>query len=439
MKYNCITLFLLYFFISSSMHLFAKNKNEEKDQKKFEVSGFIELENYFFLTNKGNNSVIPKIEAHSKLDLFFGDNPFDRDRGFYAKAILHGYIYPPLKDLGKDYENRLSVQELYISGFYKFFDFQTGLQIIKWGTANIINPTSYFNAFDLTEILLKEEEELYIGVPAFSMNFNISDYSIKFVLVPVHTPPKLPASDGPWELKFNDVSGFDVEYREKKSGLDPGLKNLGYGGRFSGKTHYIDFSLSSYYGPDRDILLLPKFDIANAKFWVVPQYKLITSLGFDFAIPIYSVSIKFECTYTFDKSAIVDAEKQGGMPRFEKIGYFYMVGTVEWIYDENFKIIAEYLKGVYVKDNERYLDPFFSDLIGFNIEKKLFSGSFSMQLNLLFNTRDLDILIIPVLNYNFQNGLEIEISSAVFEGESDSFFGSYTHKDIISAKIKYSF
>jgi len=45
---------------------------------------------------------------------------------------------------------------------------RVGNQIYGWGTADVFNPTSYFNPYDMRETFFKDDDELKLGVPSIS-------------------------------------------------------------------------------------------------------------------------------------------------------------------------------------------------------------------------------------------------------------------------------
>ncbi|MBF0117806.1 MAG: hypothetical protein HQK79_03165 [Desulfobacterales bacterium] len=386
--------------------------------KELSISGYLEWENFI------NNSTIIKTEGHPKVTLKYGDD------SLYIKSVAHGYLYPENQTSFKEYYNdRVEVQELFISSLFKDLELQVGKKIIKWGTADTINPTSYFNPFDLTEILLKEDDELYIGVPAISGTYIYGDYSFQAVITPVHTPSKLPKQGSPWEFKF-EKQLIPVEFNDKGKELDSSFKNSGIGIRFSRSLKGADFSLSAYTGPDRDIILIPSLNIN--KIEITPIYEKIASFGADIAFPIGDVTLQFEGTYTPNKKVVANY-------LIEKTGYFFAAFGGTWLFNDKTTIIFEYLKGIYTSDRSKYLNPFFSDLLSGSFERKFLDDYLIIEIKGLINTRDRSLLMLPKLTWDFQNGLKAEAVFGIFDGDPDTLFGGYDDKDILNLRIRYHF
>ncbi|MBF0224130.1 MAG: hypothetical protein HQK76_01630 [Desulfobacterales bacterium] len=428
------------------------DKSDDFYKKKWTISGYLESENYFAAIKDKESSIenekniLKKVEAHSKMDISYGDNVA------YAKAVIHGYVYPENREENENYyKNSCIVQELYISALFPTFDIQLGKQIIRWGTANSINPTSYFNPLNLTEALLKDADEIYIGVFSISSTLLIKDYSLKLVFVPVHSPARLPSPNSLWELRWPNQSipgtgmAFPIEYEPYNEPLDREIKNSGIGARFSGTAMGFDFSISSYHGPDKDLTLLPEayidfFNPNNSKIILVPQYKVISAIGGDIAFSIGDFTLQVETSYIFDKPAIQNTANMQSMEiEIEKVGYLYCETGINWRISDDFNIIIEYVKGIYTSDEDKYMKPFFSELAILSAERKFLDSRFALGIQGMYNTSDRDFQVVPKIGWDFQNGFIMELSGAVFYGEKDTFFGIYDERSIVILRAKYHF
>ncbi len=442
-----------------------ENSSDETSSDNFSLSGFAGTADYYGMTknyrNEDNKTFrVEKAEAYLKVN-----GSYEFNEIYSIRSVIFGHacssISPELRDYYKD-KNFMNLQEFYFSAMFDNVDFQAGNQLIKWGTANTINPTSYFNPFDLTEILLKETDELYIGVPALTVNIMMNDYFLKFVYLPVHTPTRLPERAGPWALRMpeKDIAGFTIPVETADIAFKPyfnydrhSADDYSIGTKLGASLNGLDISLSGYYGYDRDIVLLPVVKTPPLyplewKIELSPYYSRITAIGFDFAFPVSDVTLYGEGTYTFNKSAVTDAAAlYETETRIERTGYAYGVLGFNWFYDENFKIIVEYLKGAYVetkalefnRKDKRYIDPFFSDLLSGSIEKTVYDGSLTLGVKAMYNTLKHDAMIIPKAGLKLYDNFLIEAGVTLFSGKKDTLFGSYRERDVINFKAGYYF
>lgn len=135
----------------------------------------------------------------------------------------------------------LNLKEAYID-IYEFLipalDVRMGKQIVVWGTADRINPTSSFCPADLSDLFDWGEK---LGVIAFLLNFYVGDIIITGVYTPVFTPTLLPQN-------FEQMAGTSL-----------GSNTLELPGQVLGESQQValrvnlpistfDISTSYYYG-----------------------------------------------------------------------------------------------------------------------------------------------------------------------------------------------
>ena len=434
-----------------------QDAGQEPEKSRLSIGGYVESINYYgingaYRNEDGEQFTISKFEAHAKIDA-----SYDFDKA-YIKTVtyLHAATAatPVLRSYFED-TDIINIQELYLAVQLANINIRAGNQVIKWGTAYNINPTSYFNPFDLCEYLLREADELYVGIPAVSASVDWGDMALKLVYTPVHTPTRLPERGGPWAMRFPNVLIGDgkISLPVETAPIDNSYftydrsnsDDYSVGAKLSATMHGFDASVSVYHGYDRDIVLFPKLitDSMNhlaSKIELTPYYSKVTSLGVDFAAPVRDVTLYGEASYTFDKPAVAYTTKTGDLaPEIHQTGFLYYVLGFNWLYDQDFRITAEYLQGVYIGSNDNYQDPFFSDFLSGTIEKKLFDGSLILELKGIYNTRKHDAVLMPRIGWKFLDNLVAEIGVTIFSGDADTLFGSYDGRDVANLKIRYLF
>lgn len=437
--------------LGSDFDLFGSDTENQKQRHYVSINGYIESENYLTVENRfQENEDVDKSEAHIKLNVSANIGPLS------FNSTIHSYGYPDEGAVTKEgYDEKMIITEGYISYTGEHIDIKAGRQMIKWGTADSVNPTSYFNPIDLSEMLLKGADEIFIGVYALQGTLLWGNSSLKMVVTPSHTKPILPEENAPWHLGWTPVpvdltNLMDMEIslpvtRRKKSESLKGSKNIGTGFRFASNLTGMDYSFSMYHGPDRDVILKPEryIDIQNPDTSTVimkPVYDSITSAGGDFALSSGNITWQMEASYTFDKPAVPDPFKQEITDEgIKKTGFLlYAVGGT-LITDSDYTIIFEYIDSFYTKEEEKFIAPFFQNIISLNTMKTICSGSLNLNLMLLYDPAEHGALILPEIGWDFQNGACITLAAAIFEGNKSSLFGSYDDKDLISLSFKYHF
>lgn len=419
----------------------------------FRFGGYLESENfimpgtglkkyqYRYLSGtivriRRNEELINKIEAHGSLDIRAGTDTI------HARAVLHGYAYPR-KNGTSHLDSRIVPRELYIRWLTTHLNLTVGRQVIRWGTADMLNPTAHFAPPDLSELVFKDDDELYQGVYALSATLIAGDFSLQLVTVPIATPTVLPDARGPWALQFrNAYHVIPVQFLPRQPALPATGGNISWGGRFTGTAGPVDFSLSAFRGVDRDVLFQPTVDpqVPIPTAYVVPKYRRLTSFGFDIAAAAGDFTIQAEAAYSFDKHAV---EKPSGVGLLRAVirptHYINAAAGVNWLIDgEDFNITLEFNKSVYIEGESRFIEPYLSDIFVCRVEKKFLRGALITRAQGLATLRG-DFLLMPAIGYDFLNGLVIEAEGGIFGGPLDTLLGSYRSRDIIRLRVKYQF
>ncbi|UCB46747.1 MAG: hypothetical protein JSV25_04830, partial [Spirochaetota bacterium] len=173
----------------------------------------------------------------------------------YGADQYHLYANPELKvsaltvvsDLSGLQDNEqiapysLHLKEAYVDIYdflLPFLDVRIGKQIIVWGTADKINPTSNICPSDLSDLFKWGEKQ---GIEALLMNFYIGELIVTGVYTPVFTPALLPQN-------FQQMAGVSLG----NNTLEVPAPLLGetqqVGVRVNWPLFTFDISVSYYYG-----------------------------------------------------------------------------------------------------------------------------------------------------------------------------------------------
>jgi len=136
-----------------------------------------------------------------------------------ASDNAHAYVNMKMYTVGaSQFDWKLS--EAYIDYYKDKFDLRTGIQIISWGTAWMINPTNNINPYDHSEqeAFIPEER---LGVPALRIKYYpITNLTLTGVLIPYFVPAletseaelpekKLKNSEHAFKLTAQSIMGCD--------------------------------------------------------------------------------------------------------------------------------------------------------------------------------------------------------------------------------------
>ena len=179
-------LFILLFIFSSIFSMHA-------EEKKLKITGYARNYTGSIVGDKNENertsqySMVQntlnlKLE-HSRDDLAIKINP---------------YIYQyPSQDI------EFNIREAYIQKNFETVDITLGKQQIVWGKADGVFITDVVSPKDLSEFLLRDFEEIRMGVTSLKIDWAlpetfIEEHNLSIVLIPIFTGNIMPKKDSIW-------------------------------------------------------------------------------------------------------------------------------------------------------------------------------------------------------------------------------------------------
>jgi hypothetical protein len=296
-----------------------------------EIKDFIEIDNMVnTYTKQDLPDAFKKNELRNNLKLKYGTE------NFYFKTAMNAYVTPNIVNgqaneqyvyrnsffidrnltvLDKSY--RMDFQELYLNIGSDKNKVRVGNQIYGWGTSDAINPVSYINPTDNTELLFRDDDENKRGVPSLSWLTFFGDYTLELVFIPMQIPALNARQGNFWALKYK-LGAFPVII-DQPDAMDIKASNFGYAGKFSGSILGLDISLCGFHGPDKDAAIRPIKTTYTPNgqigFYVKPEYYDVTAMGVALSKSIDKFVIQTEVSYSPDKTG-VQKLKPSGLPSF---------------------------------------------------------------------------------------------------------------------------
>lgn len=189
-----------------------------------------------------------------------------------------------------------------------------GKQFIRWGKADIVNPTDRFAPRDFLSVT----DNLFLAVTAARLAYGGASHTIEAVWVPSFTPSRIPLYDKRWTVllpPLQDVQLIDLgaEY--------PGGSQVGV--RWNHVASGYEYSLSYYDGynhlPLIDASIFPTFAPPPA-VGLEQHFPRIREAGADVAWPLPWLTLKGEAAYFTSPEGdadeyvlyVIQAERQQG-------------------------------------------------------------------------------------------------------------------------------
>jgi hypothetical protein len=258
-----------------------------------------------------------KLRANLKLNVWL-DGRFDTHRQFAREARL-------------DFADRraqrpaASVRRLSLLWNQGGWTVEAGRQFIRWGKADLLNPTDRFAPRDFLNVFTPE----FLGVTAARATYERGGDTLDFVFAPAFTPSRSPLLNQRWAVLPQEALSLPLN--------DEGFRFPGRaqaGARWNHIGSGYEFSLSFYDGFNHLPLItanprfLPQLTIDFQRFF--PQMRMY---GADAAAPFRWFTLKGEAAYFTSRTPQADEYLQYVIQAERISGEWVFVGGYagEWI------------------------------------------------------------------------------------------------------------
>lgn len=192
-----------------------------------------------------------------------------------------------------------------------------GKQFIRWGRADILNPTDRFAPRDYVNVLDSD----FLAVTGVRPSLRLGSETLEAVWLPRMTPSRLPIIDHRWTVLPPEAAGISIE---DGGSIFPKGREIGarwsHTGRFEAGLSFFD---GFNHLPDIAVQpLTPTADpLAPVAVSVTRLYPALRTYGGELAVPTRWVTIKSEAAFfTFPESAareqyalyVIELERQMG-------------------------------------------------------------------------------------------------------------------------------
>lgn len=341
----------------------------------------------------------------------------------------------------KTKEGKLSIDQLWLSGYSGDFDYTIGRQPLNWGTADGFNPTNYFARMDSSALLngdlsgdpLWAAQAIYYG----------QNWSLTGVVVPFFTPQSLDAQMLDIMAGGNPMASLFVEAIDtvkKPRGLG---KNSEWALRAETQIAGFDVQASVFSGFEA----LPGMELDYSKGFLdfVGEYRRQNFVGLATSGTLGPIGVWGEISYggptkfaeTPGRIALSVNEKYlqavlGGDYTFD-LGRGLLVQG-QYIYRGQGSLLAPYvmpdLGSVPLQPREIEKSHYLYGRLGYD-----FSPSSSVDLIVLHGFTEQSGLIRPAYTHSFPGSIQVELSLINTYGEGD--LGSIPTQGRLA--VKYSF
>jgi hypothetical protein len=482
MGHHAPRLGILLLFLCNTANLFA---GEQKDQKSdpaqdtdapsvLSFKGYLESNLLFHVEPKVAEPEHPlkKNELHSSFKFkygfeeayFFLRNDLRVSSGYFGEGPEDSFHYataskqqPNLTLSSENYE--IAFPEAYLNYQRGSVRMRAGNQVFGWGTADIFNPTSYFNPSDDREYFFLGTDQRKIGVPALSLMYLGDSDSLELVANPVHTPGLYADQNSFWGLALDSYQ-IPVRLLPREQATDS-RQSASYGLRYARTISGMDVAVTVFDGIDKDPVYLPIATVAlpgsTPTVHVEPRHYRVTAVGLDFSRTAGDVVVQGEIAFSPNKTATIkqkyetvsdirfpyETKEVQSLSYALGFNYFIPLHRLFPGHEGDSVFTAEWYQTQY--GDKDVAAPFLSDIFATRLQDTFAEGRMSGSFTTFYDTRTGDNLLWPAAGYKFDSGLSFDLGYGRFRGtlhkmnETASLFYYLRDKDVVTFTTKYSF
>jgi hypothetical protein len=297
---------------------------------------------------------------------------------------------------------------------------RVGKQFVRWGKADILNPTDRFAPRDFLNVLDSE----FLAVSGARLTVGQQSDSVDLVYVPEFTPSRTPLAGQRWVPETDLPAGARV--------IDAGRELPGgaqYGARWNHVGNGFEFSVSGYRGFSHtpSVENLPTIQIYPPVIALRQFYPQQWMAGGDVAWPLSWFTVKAEGAYFGSADARVDEYWLYVIQLERQAGEWFFVGGYAG------EVVTSDRQGLAFAP-ERGLTKAFLGRAGYTLDTNrsvAMEGAVRQNLDGWWLRGEFSQASGQHLRFTLQGSW--------IGGESDDFFGRYRRNSHVTATLRYSF
>ncbi len=297
------------------------------------------------------------------------------------------------------------------------FTAELGKQYVRWGKADILNPTDHFAPRDFLNVVRSE----YLAITAARVLYGTQSDTVELIFEPRFTPSRIPLANQRWV-----ILPAGVPIADRGASFPGGTQ---FGARYNHSGSAAEYSFSYFDGYNNLPLINYQFGYNGPipSLFIQRYYPRVRSYGADLAVPTHLATLKAEAAY-FNSSTlgaanyllyVLQVERQHG----------------EWMFDGGY--IGEVItrnSPVVTFDPDRGLARAFAGKASYTIDT---NRSLSFEAVLRQNGKGLwaKVEYSQLFHQHWRAG----IGFAGIRGSAPDFIGQFHRNSFADLILKYSF
>jgi len=354
---------------------------------------------------------------HSREMVAFKANPFI-------------YQYP-------DREMQIGLREVYMDIFFESVDIRIGKQQIIWGKADGVFITDIVSPKDLSEFLLRDFDEIRMGVTGAKFDYYMNDNTFELVWLPLFSPTLMPGEETIWfpQMDFS-VKPLVNDAEEVKGSLE----NSEVFAKFSAMTSLIDYEIMAGYAWDDDPTMhitktIDPHTMQLTGLTVNPRHHRLTIGGGSFSTTLGPAVLRGEGAYYAGKYFNTeDPAAKDALVEKDYLHYLFGLDYTLW----EIKLSGQFIQQAILAYEQNIDQNEYENTLPFLARRDFLRETLTLELFSYIGLNNEDALIRPRILYDLTDGFEIQLGANVFTGDEGQF-GQFSDNNMGYFRVKYSF
>ncbi len=197
------------------------------------------------------------------------------------------------------------------------FTAELGKQFIRWGKADILNPTDRFAPRDFLAVVDND----FLGVTAARVAYEAPSDTLELVWTPRFTPSRIPLPGQRWVALPKEAEG--IALRDLGSRFPGGPQ---FGARWNHVGSLYEYSLSFFEGFNHLPLIGLRPQLSPRRVDFQRFHARMRMVGADAALPLRWFTVKGEAAYFTSRTAQADEYMQYVIQLERQAGEWFLVG-----------------------------------------------------------------------------------------------------------------
>jgi len=350
--------------------------------------------------------------------------------------------YDPIYDLTDHYASAVrsdqrfetTIREAYTDFSAGDWEFRLGRQHIVWGEMTGLFFADVVSAKDLRQFVLPDFDMIRIPQWAARAEYFSGDFHAEGVWIPSMSYDDI-GKPGAEFYPFKPPAILDVQTVIAKENKPAGLNDAGYGARLSWLRNGWD--VSGFYYTANDASAAFSRQISSGTITYQPDHKRIHQLGATLGKDLGPMVLKAEAIHTRDK--LFNTTDAADVDGLVKQNVLDTIVGLEWSFPQETRFNVQLFQRWFTNHDAGIVPDKTENGISLLLSTQALHPRLESELLLISSLNRADWLAQFKLTWKMDGNWRLATGVDIFQGPSNSLFGTYDKNDRAYTEVRYSF